>query len=199
MKIINQTENELLVKDGNWSSVIFGIIFILIGAGLIYSSYVSGSVSIWIGIIFLAVGLLVAFLTSTIIINFNKTNGQFYYQKKNLVGGKSVTYNIADILRIETRKEWRTENTSSSKGISMPRSVLMSQSVILLKSGEELPIDHQKKSSQTIFSSVLMGGQGNGVAIANQIATFLNVPFQEINPPTSGMGINLGPIGEIRL
>jgi hypothetical protein len=34
-----------------------------------------------------------------------------------------------------------------------------------------------------------MGGQGAEVAIATQVANFLNVPFQEIAPPNIGMGV----------
>ena len=71
--------------------------------------------------------------------------------------------------------------------------VLISQSVVVFKNGQELPLDHQKSSSNmSMGSAVLMGGSGAEVAIANQVATFLNVPFQEIAPPSSGMGINIG-------
>jgi hypothetical protein len=38
----------------------------------------------------------------------------------------------------------------------------------------------------------LMGGQGSETAMANRVATFLGVPFQEIMPPNMGMGMNRG-------
>jgi hypothetical protein len=41
----------------------------------------------------------------------------------------------------------------------------------------------------SIGSAVLMSGQGAEVAIANRVASFLEVPFQDIAPP---MGMNVG-------
>jgi len=38
---------------------------------------------------------------------------------------------------------------------------------------------------------VLMGGQGKEVAIAARVANFLSVPFQEIAPPNTSLGINI--------
>jgi hypothetical protein len=107
-------------------------------------------------------------------------------------------YATGDVLRIETRKSWRIENNnvSSGRGVSMPRQVLVSQSVIVFKDGQELPLDHQNSSSGiSIGPAVMMGGSGKEVAIANQVATFLGVPFQEIAPPSGGMGIGIGGSG----
>jgi hypothetical protein len=42
-------------------------------------------------------------------------------------------------------------------------------------------------------SAVLMSGQGAETAMANRVATFLGVPFQEIMPPNMmGMGMSGG-------
>jgi hypothetical protein len=133
--------------------------------------------------------------SSSITVEINKATGQIGYQTKRLIGGRVVTFAIADILRIETRKQWKMESsgTSGNRGVSMPRQVLVSQSVIVFKDGREVPLDHQKSSSgMSVGSAVLMGGQGAEVAIANQVASFLGVPFQEIAPPGSGAGINIG-------
>ena len=84
----------------------------------------------------------------------------------------------------------------------MPRQVLVSQSVIVFKDGQELPLDHQKDASSGISlgPAVMMGGQGKEMAIATQVANFLGVPFQEIAPPGGGgMGINIGGPGGIQL
>jgi hypothetical protein len=201
MKIINQTENELVLKDGSASNIVFGIVFLLIGLAIGYSGYNSGSKAVWVGVALFVIGLLIALLSSTIGIDFNKASGQFTYRKKNLIGGKTTTYNFTDVFRVETRKQWQTENTSRGAGntrISMPREVLVSQSVIVFKDGRELPVDHQKKNSQGMSgiigsASVLMGGQSKEISIANQVATFLGVPFQEVAPPPGGIGINIGP------
>jgi hypothetical protein len=74
----------------------------------------------------------------------------------------------------------------------MPQPVLVSQSVIVFRNGRELPLDHRKTASTTsVGSVVLMEGQGAEAALASQVANFLNVPFQEIAPPNSGLGIGI--------
>ena len=105
-------------------------------------------------------------------------------------------YAVADVLRIETRKSWRMENGGGGRGASMPRQVLVSQSVIVFKDGQELPLDHESGSSGlSLGPAVMIGGSGKEVAIANQVATFLGVPFQEIAPPSGQIGINIGGSG----
>jgi hypothetical protein len=99
---------------------------------------------------------------------------------------------IADVLRIETRKQWRVQNSppAGNQNVSIPQPVLVCQSVIVFKDGRELALDHQKTSSTTtIGPAVLMSGQGKEVALAMQVAKFLSVPFQEIAPPNMGMGV----------
>ena len=86
------------------------------------------------------------------------------------------------------------ENTapSGNRTDSMPRQVLVAQSVVVFKDGREFPLDHQKTSSSTTVGGVvLMGGQGKEVAIAARVANFLSVPFQEIAPPNTSLGINI--------
>ena len=62
--------------------------------------------------------------------------------------------------------------------------------VIVFKDGREVALDHQKTSSSLSTGGVvLMSGQGAEVAIANRVANFLGVPFQEIAPPNMGMGV----------
>jgi hypothetical protein len=81
----------------------------------------------------------------------NKGSGQVSYQKKRLIGAQDSTYSIADIFRIETRKQWRVQNTppAANQGGSMPQPLLVAQSVIVFKDGRELALDHQKTSFST--------------------------------------------------
>ena len=73
----------------------------------------------------------------------------------------------------------------------------MSQSIIVFKDGIELPLDSQKDSSGNIgllnTTSVLMGGSSKENFIANQVAIFIGVPFQEISPMNS-TAVNVGGI-----
>lgn len=194
MKIISQSTDELVLKEGDASGIVFGIIAAVIGAVVAVRVSPQTLVTLLIGIGFVIVGLGMVFWASSISVDVNKTNGQLSYKKKRLIGGSSATYAIADILRVETRREWRMEGGGGQR--SMPHQVLVSQSVIVFKDGQELPLDHQKgESSMSIGPAVLMGGQGKEMAIANQVATFMGVPFQEISPGHPGVNINLGGPG----
>lgn len=205
MKITNQTADELGLKEGDATEIIAGIVLMLVTIGVGFYIQFSISTPLWIAIAVFIIGLALIFMSSSITVDANKASGQLVYQKKRLIGGSTTTYAIGDVLRIETRKQWRMENsgTSGSQGVSMPRQVLVSQSVIVFKNGQELPLDHQKSSSNiSIGPAVMMGGSGTEVALANQVATFLGVPFQEIAPPNGGpISINIGggPGGKIQL
>ncbi len=200
MKITSQSTNELVISESNAPGIAIGVIFIIGGAILGYYLRSSNPATAWIALAMIIIGFAVIFIGSSITIDANKTSDQLSCQKKRLIGGSTAAYAIADILRIETRKQWRMENTAApgNRGASMPRQVLISQSVIVFKNGQELPIDHQKSSSTSIGPAVIMEGQGTEIAIANQLANFLGVPFQEIAPPSMG-GINIGGPGGIRL
>ncbi len=111
-----------------------------------------------------------------------------------MIGTKDTAYAIADVFRIETRKQWQMQNAPST-GDGSPAAqtpTLVAQSVIVFKDGRELALDHQKtSSSMSMGSAVIMGGQGAETALAAQVAKFLEVPFQEIMPPGMGSGINI--------
>lgn len=186
MKIINQTENELILKDGNFSNVFIGIIFCLIGVFWGYQSYgTNAMLSLGMGAIFFIIGIFLILKNLTITVDFNKLSSQFNYQKKSLIKKEINVYNFSDVARIETRKQWETRNSSSGRnGISTSQQVLVSQSIIVFKDGTELPLDNQKDSSGNTgllnTTSVLMGGSSKENFIANQVAVFIGVPFQEI-------------------
>jgi hypothetical protein len=206
MKIISQTKDELVLKEGSASGIIGGIIFVLAGAGFGFYIFPSHSPMIWLAVAFVVVGVGLILFASSITVDINKTSGQLSYQKKRLVGGSSTTYAIADVFRIETRKQWQMQNAPPNQanqgnpGAPMQRPVLVAQSVIVFKNGQEVPLDHQKTAStMSVGSAVLMSGQGAESAIANQVATFMGVPFQEILPPNMGLNINLGGSGSIQI
>jgi hypothetical protein len=195
MKIINQTGDEMVLKDGGVGRLIFGIIAILasLGAGG-YAYFTYGwSNEIWIAVVVLVIGLFMVFGTATILVDINKPNNQIGYQKKRLIGGSQAVYAIGDVLRIETRKQWKTETTGTNNN-RQTRQVLVSQSVIVFKDGTELPLDSGSGGASVGVGGVMMSGSGKEVAIATQVAGFMGVPFQEIAPPNMGMGggINIG-------
>jgi multisubunit Na+/H+ antiporter MnhC subunit len=194
MKIISQSADELVLKEGSATGIAIGIAFAIAGVFAGYRFHSANPMVIWIALAVIVIGMAVILLSSSITVSANKRSGQLLYQKKRLIGGKDSTYAIADVFRIETRRQWRIENRppAENQGDSMPQPVLVSQSVIVFRDGRELPLDHQKTASTTsVGSVVLMGGQGAEAALASQVANFLNVPFQEIAPPNPGLGIGI--------
>jgi hypothetical protein len=193
MKIVNQSSDELILTEGSTSGLIVGGVFVLAGvlAGIFLRQ--TTPYAIWIGLALGVVGVLIILFASSITVSANKKSGQVLYEKKRLVGGQTSSYAIADIFRIETRKQWRIDNSPQSNNQqSMPTPQLVAQSVIVFKNGSELPLDHQKTSSTTTVGGVAFtGGQGAESAIASRVAEFLGVPFQEIMPPNMGSGLNI--------
>ena len=194
MKITNLSANELELKEGGATGIAIGVALAI--AGVLVGIFLrdTSAYTIWIALGLVVVGIGVTLFSSAITVNANRTSGELRYQKKRLIGTQNSTYAIADVFRIETRKQWRMENapTQGNQGAPMQQPVLVAQSVIVFKDGREVALDHQKTSStMSVGSAVLMGGQGAETAMAAQVAKFLNVPFEEIAPPNMGLGINI--------
>jgi Tfp pilus assembly PilM family ATPase len=194
MKIVSQSSDELVLQEGSTQGIVVGVVFAAAGVfGGIFLRQAS-PFAIWIALAVVLIGIATILFSSSITVVANKTSGNVLYQKKRLIGAKNSTYAIADIFRIETRKQWHIENSppTGNQNASPPPPKLVAQSVIVFKNGSEVPLDHQKTSSTaSVGSVVLMGGQGAESAIAAQVAKFLNVPFEEIAPPNMGSGINI--------
>lgn len=191
MKIINQTQDEMVLKEGNVSGILFGLLLLLVGIYMGYSIYTASGYTntLWISAALVVVGAIVMLVGSSILVTISKSGNQILYQKKRLIGSGSSTYAVADVARIETRRQWRLERSASVNGQpARSREVLVSQSFIVFKDGRELPIDHQKNAGMSV-GSLVTSGQNGEVAVSNQVATFLGVPYQEIAPPDSGIGL----------
>jgi hypothetical protein len=194
MKITSKTTDKLELKEGGAASIFIGSAFVVAGALVEIYLRNSNSIAVWVGLGLVVVGIVVILFSSSITVNVDLGGGQLFYQKKRLLGTQNTTYAIADIFRIETRKQWQMQNAPSNgdRAPAMQQPVLVAQSVIVFKDGRELALDHQKSSSSmSAGGMVLMGGQGAETAIAAQVAEFLKVPFQEIAPPNMGIGINI--------
>jgi hypothetical protein len=192
MKIVSQSSDELVLTEGSASGIVVGVVFVVAGvlAGIFLRQ--QASFVIWIALAMVLIGIGIVLFASSITVSANRKSGRLVYEKKRLAGGKTTTYAIADIFRIETRKQWRVDNTPPQGNQPMPQPKLVAQSVIVFKNGSELALDHQKTSSSTSVGSMVMtGGQAAETAIASQVAQFLDVPFQEIMPPNMSSGMNI--------
>ncbi len=190
MKIADQTADGLILKDGNAGVITVGGVAVLASIVIGFFSSSFGAMTIWIAVALFILGLGVILFGSSIIITASKASGRIVYQKKRLVGSSSSIYNIADILRIETRTSWRTVG-STLRGNSLQQ-VPVSQSIIAFKDGQELPLGHQTNSFGPFSGpAILAEGPGKEASIANQVALFFGVPFQEVAPPAESVNTNL--------
>jgi hypothetical protein len=195
MKIVSQSSDEMVLHEGSMQGMAIGILCVIAGVLAAYFLHSTKPIAVWIGLGVVALGVGVICFASSITVGVTKSKDQLVYEKKRIVGAKTDTYKISDVLRIETRKQWRIEGAGgppNRETANPPQPVLVAQSVIVFKSGKELALDHQKNSSSmNVGGAVLMSGQGSETAMANRVAEFLGVPFQEIMPPNM-MGMGMG-------
>ena len=111
MKIVSQSSDEMVLHEGNIQGIVIGVACIVAGVLAAYFLHATKPIAVWIGLGAVALGVGVICFASSITVNASKSKGQLLYEKKRLIGAKSSTYAIADILRIETRKQWRVDNT----------------------------------------------------------------------------------------
>ena len=195
----------MVLKEGKAGGIAVGIILILAGLVGAVALYLSSgwSNAVWLPILVIILGIAAIFGSSSIGITINKPNNQIADQVTRIIGGSATTYALADVLRVETRKHWQTELQSGGTGRgfagSIPQQVLFTQSFILFKDGRELAIDRQRRSSsvEVGLGGFMTGGFGAGsnkeATTANNVATFMGVPFEQVNPPSGG-GFNIGGI-----
>jgi len=177
----------MTLKDGNASGVILGIIFALAGLYGAYHFYPVGGVPLWVSLAFVVIGILSLLFASTITVSIDKNSGNISFLRKRLLGAKSQTYNTADALRVELRKSYHIEQGARTQNnISLPREVMNHQSVIVFKDGTEMPLENMKSSGgSNVGGLVLMPGTGKELSISQQVASFLNIPLQEVGPSSA--------------
>lgn len=196
MKIINQTSDQMTVKDSGGGAFV-GIIFLIVGAGGAYLSYNSGQTGLAVAlpVVFAVVGLVMLFTKATTIVDINKSAGIIAFGKKSLVSNKAAQYNIADVQAIELRESINVtnntmDNQNTPQGISFGNNNMYStrtlshQTILVMKDGTEVPLESIKSSgaSNTFPGGVLMSGRSAVFAVSNQVAQFIGVPFKEITP-----------------
>lgn len=191
MKIINQTPDELVLKEGSGFNLVFSIGFMLFGIGLGYMMYRSGQQGnlFLISLIPFTIGFLWFLFVPSVVVNVNKTTANILYKKERIIGTRVSNYSVADVSRVETRKNWKIVNeqntprqgfsTNSRRGLQ-----LIVQSFLIMKDGKELSLNsvHGGKSgSSTVDASNAI--TEHEVSVAEKVADFIGVPFQEIGPP----------------
>ena len=105
MKIISQSADELVLREGGASGIAIGVALVVAGVAVGIFLHASNSIAIWIALGLVVVGLVAICLSSSITVGADKASGKLSYQKKRLIGAQDTTYAIADVLRIETDRK----------------------------------------------------------------------------------------------
>jgi hypothetical protein len=189
MKIASQTSDQMVLKDSNMWGAFIAVITILFGFLFTFwgltGSFGIGDVIFWI--IALAVAFTAIFMNPSFMIAINKGDGTIFFHMKRIVLSKTATYQITDIMRIELRKVYR----NTSKG----GTEVVTQSIFIFKNGKEVPLEGKKAEKPMGMLGIVVGGhsakQTKELSTSQQVASFINVPFQEISPENNSSGIGL--------
>ena len=189
MKIISPSTTVLIVKDFTILPYLTGFLFIAISVLLMIlppgSNFLDGiwspdkPVPFWLGPILIVIGFvpLIFYKASTAI--FDKTSNIFSIEWKSILGKKQERYYLNQIKEIILSIGINSTNTKGSVRAtnSFNLSVHMQDNsyIILGNSSGSISINRIN----------LSGLLGKGIADkGKKIAEFLNVPFQEIRPPS---------------
>jgi hypothetical protein len=173
MKITKQTSDEMTLEQGRTTGIVTSIVLMVIGLVVLYFGYPSLG-GIFISIVFFIVGIFGALLTPALSINIDKKSGKIVSATKSIIGfGKSNSYDIGDVAKIEIKRVWREAITSGAKTMhSIP--ALMVQPVIVFKDKRELLIGREGPSSQFRGAGIF------GKPVALEAAEPLNRPLSKL-------------------
>jgi len=176
MKIIQETPDTIIIKDKNILSFIIGIIFVVIGLGIVVKpEFFSEGVQSWIGIIGIVLGVFAIAVTKVITVTMDKTTGKCVWAQKSLMGKTDKEYPLDKIKEVELTTSYSYTHRRSGKnsgGYTYHVNLVM-------KDGSILELNPGVSQVRTLGWQMVPENK-----LGTRIAQFLNVPFQERRSPT---------------
>lgn len=192
MKIIQKTQNLIVLKDGRIISFIIGIIFILFGLFLIISPMsFNGVPSFWVGIGVIVCGLMAILFPKSSTVLLNKDENKVYVVRKSIIGGRSQEeYAFDQIAKVELQYKISREIRQGS-GLREQYSYRL---IFVLTDGRNIPLTMNFSGASTVrFSGINITGGIVKVkerTLGEKLAIFIGVPFVDIMPSFGGALIN---------
>lgn len=186
MKIVSQTQDTMILKEGALTRIIFGVLFVVIGGMAIFfllniPGFISG------GAIALT-GLWLILYTHKTEIIISKSLNQILYKSKRFIGTKATTYVLSDAVSVDLRR-----GQAIAAGLQYFQATMLTElSLIVFKDGTELVLD-DKKTSGHIADSFLVSGRDKKTITAKNIAEFIGIPFNDA-PRNDAFFINLSKL-----
>lgn len=190
MKIIQETQNLIVLKDSNLWAWVLGGVFVLAGVIMIVSptSFVNNTPPMWIGALFVLAGLATILFSKSSVVTLNKETNQFSIARKSIIGGQTQEdYVLNQIKQIELQYRVSRQNVSSqglNQGMRMKYSYRL---ILILTDGREVPLTTGFSGASNVGGILKIKER----VIGEKLAAFLSVPFIDIRPADS-QRINIG-------
>jgi hypothetical protein len=183
MKIAQETQGQLVLKQSGLSARIFGILFVVIGIG-VFTLFSSQNITAarLIGGVFALVGIFVFITAKYITITIDKTQNKCNFFTVTLIGKKSQDVALDQIKEVSLE-----ETITHSTGSDGPENQINYTLVFYLQDGEGIPVPISSASGSFSVNGLPMGemvGRNKNVVLGNNIATFIGVPFVDRRPPS---------------
>lgn len=184
MKIIQESESRMVLKDHRYSMFAGGAVFLFIGVGVAYFLSSQGMVPLAFGVIFALVGLFIILNTRMVTAVLDKGHGRLSISMRSVLKGESREEEIGKVRGVVLQKDVEVSHSSRrSSGGTYYRYTLK----FLLEGGSELSLDFGRvgmgSGTMSIIGGLAASPDERKHRDAKQVADFLGVPLKEMGPP----------------
>ena len=187
MKIVEESETNLILKQGFILNIIIGILLVTAGIGLFFIDNTNVNTARIVAFAFILSGIISVVLANATTITIDKTTNKICFLTSRLWGKKLQEIAINQVKEVSL-EEYITQNYAEN---NRPRNQLNFTLVFYLLDGQGIPF---KLGSQGSFgiNGLPLGmflGRNKNVVLGNKIALFIGVPFVDRRPPTAAQVI----------
>lgn len=183
MRIVKQEEKFLSIKISNFSNLILGLLFFLVGSFSLFKLFEAGSSSIGgyvMSGIFVLVGIFLFLASHATVVDFDKSTGLMFIKKNSVISRNTMTYELSSIVGVEVKHDFAIDYVSDKKEIYQNTKII-TKIFLILKDNEPILLDEADSSRS---SGILMDlfAKNDSTSIANAIGKFLAVSVDTTNP-----------------
>ena len=172
----------MVLKDSKQlMSVIGGAILFVLGIWLLTNPNISTPpVPIWLSLLILIGGVLVAVLAKDTTITLDKGQSKFVIDRQSIIGKESKECSFDQAKEIQLRQSIHT-SFSSKGGTDTHFNVEL---FLILKEGKDILITSQRRSGHSIWSLARSQMTTNEERLGREISDFTKIPFRTYKPPS---------------
>jgi len=170
LRVKEETPMMMVLQDMDFALPVIGLVFAGIGAVVLgMPGMFEEPPPVWLGLIFLPVGLGIIFLVKwRTDAKLDKAMNRLYVLRRSILTKEDAECNISDIRSIEIKSYYTKERKMKTEILA------------LLQDGRELMLTRTSKKGSDLSLSI----ESKERKLAKRIADFLGVPVEEIRPPT---------------